>query len=373
MTLRQRVRVLLGAAVLGGVAVSCGDDKPADRGGPSDLLTVTAVTIVGPASINPGASAQFSAILKLSDSTERAATSALWSSHLPLLIDATTGFARTHPDLWGDAILSVQVSLAGTGLTGQTRASREILVLPEGTFRMVGSVTEEDNPGQPIADVSLEIRLTEDLSSPIVARSRTDGAGRYRLHGVPPESYLHVRRGGYLPVTERIQVASHTSRDFRLRFDGTVPSFDGTYTMTIDATSCIGFTPPVASEFRVRTFTATIRQSGSRFTVRLSDAQFFPGSDDFSGIATPTGADMELRSFYDPYYYPSYPQQPDVVERLADGTAFEVYGGARVTGTPDRLSGSVGAIRRWQTLPTGSGRPAFLGGCAEPRLTLTRR
>lgn len=375
------VRMLLGAWLIGVLAVSCDKDKK-DIGGPDppgsggSALTVTAVMIAGPASIIPGASAQFTAMVKLSDGTEKAATGAQWfSSNAAVLnIDRNTGAARTLRDIWGEATANVEVlSLDGASLTGQTRASREILVQPEGTFRMVGSVTEADSPGQGIRDATLEVRLTEDLSSRPVAGAGTDGAGRYRLYGVPPESYLHVRRGGYVPVTERIQVGGHTTRDFQLRFDGNVPSFDGTYTMTVDASNCIRFNVPVPSEFRVRTYTATIRQSGARLTVVLSDAQFYPGSGGFSGIATPTGADMEVRSFYDPYYYPSYPQQPDVVERLADGTALEVYGGARLTGTADRLSGSVGAIRRWQTLPTGSSRPTFLGGCAEPRLTLTRR
>ena len=65
--------------------------------------------------------------------------------------------------------------------------------------------------------------------------------------------------------------------------------------------------PPLASQYRLRTYTATIRQSGVRLTVGLSDAPFLPGSDGFSGIATPTGADVQLRSFYDPYYLPSLP------------------------------------------------------------------
>jgi hypothetical protein len=218
----------------------------------------------------------------------------------------------------------------------------------------------------------LEVRLTEDLASRPVASSGTETIGRYRLYGVPAESYLHVRRAGYVPVTERIQIGNHTTRDFRLPFDSTVPSFEGTYTMTVDATSCARYSRLLDPQYRLRTYTATIKQSGARFTVRLSDALFLSGSDGFSGIATPTGADVQLRSYYNPYYYPSYPPQPDVVERLADGTVLEVYGQGRLTGTPDRLAGTVGAIRRWRT-PTFQGNPGFLGGCSQPRITLTRR
>ena len=365
-------------AAAGLLLVSCGDERnrigPNPPGGPSPpVLTVTAVTIAGPASVQPPNSAQFTAVFQLNDGTERAATSARWfSSNMAVLyMDTNTGMARTPFGIWGEATVSVEVSLAGTGLTGQNRGSREILVQPDGTFRIVGSVTEADSPGVGVPDALLEVRLTEDLSSSPVTFTRTDATGRYRLYGVPAESYLHVQRGGYLPVTERIQIGSHSNRDFQLRFDGNVPSLEGTYTMTVDATNCIRFNVPVDPQYRLRTYTATIRQSGARLTVGLSDAAFFTGSDGFSGIATPSGADVQLRSFYNPYYYPYYPPQPDVAELLPDRTVLEVYGKARLTGTPDRLSGTVGAIRRWQA-PTFQG-PGFLGGCAEPRITLTRR
>ncbi len=159
-------------------------------------------------------------MLQLSDRTERAATGARWGStnSAVLRIDNNTGVASTPFGLWGEATLSVEVSLAGTGLIGQTRGSREILVQPDGTFRMVGSVTEADSPGQGVPDAILEVRLTEDLSSRPVTSAGTDATGRYRLYGVPAESYLHVRRPGYVPVTERIQIGSHTTRDFQLRF-----------------------------------------------------------------------------------------------------------------------------------------------------------
>jgi hypothetical protein len=179
-----------------------------------------------------------------------------------------------------------------------------------------------------------------------------------------------------VPVTERIQIGSHTTRDLQLRVDGNVPSFEGTYTMTVDATICTGSSRPLDPQYRLRTYTATIRQSGVRLTVRLSDARFDPGSDGFSGIATSTGADVSLRSFYSPYENPSYPAQPDVVELLADGTALEIIGGAtRLNGTPDRLTGTLGGINRYQSPPRDASKGLFvyLGGCLEPRITLERR
>ena len=303
--------MFLGAGIFVVLALSCSDSPPDERnitgpgGGPnSPSLQVTAVTIVGSASVPPGGSAQFTAMVKLSDGTEKAATTARWFSSPAVLlsIDTNTGVATgvASLGLLGEATVSVEVSLAGTGLTGQTRGSREILVQPNGTFRVVGGVTDADSPGLGVPGATLEVRLTEDLSSRPVTSAGTDGTGRYRLYGVPADSYLHVRRVGYLPVTERIQIGSHTARDFQLRFDSDVPSFEGTYTMTVDATTCIRSSRPLDPQYRVRTYTATIRQSGARLTVSLSDARFLQGSDGFTGIATPTGADVLLRTFYDP-------------------------------------------------------------------------
>ncbi len=380
MCWKSRLGALSVALMIAGAFAACGD-SPTGPSPPVDQPPrVTAVTIAGAASVHPGNSAQFTAMLRLSDGTERAGTDARWSSSLPLVlsIDTNTGAASTRSDIWGETTVNVEVSLAGagTGLTGPTRGSREILVLPDGTFRMVGSVTEDDSPGQGVRDAILEVRLTEDLSSRPVAGASTDDTGRYRLYGVPAESYLHIRRPSYTPVTERIQVGSHTTRNFKLRFDGNVALVEGTYTMTVDASNCTGFgNTPVDPQYRLRTYTATIRQSGAQLTVRLSDASFDPGSDGFSGLATPSGADMQLRSFYDPYffpYYPSYPQQPDVAELLADGTVLEVSGKARLTGTPDRLSGTASMLRRWSASPRFV-RGIFLGGCSGPRITLTRR
>lgn len=331
------------------------------------------VTIVGPASVPPGGSAQYTAMVKLSDGTEKAATTARWFSSPAVLlsIDTNTGVATGVASLghFGEAVISVFLSLDGSGR--ETRFAREILVQPDGTFRLVGVVAQEDGSGIP--DATLEVRLTENLSSRPVAGASADATGRYRLYGVPADSYLHIRRDGYLPVTERIQIGSHTARDFQLRFDSNVPSFEGTYTMTVDATTCIRSSRPLDPQYRVRTYTATIRQSGARLTVSLSDARFLQGSDGFTGIATPTGADVLLRTFYDSYYFPnSYPPQPDVAELLDDGTFLETittHRGARLTGTPDRVSGTVYSLRQWRAIE----RSNDLSNCSEPRITLTRR
>ena len=380
------MRFLAAGLLAAALIVSCGDEPPTGPSppGPSPpVLSVTAVTIVGPASVPPGGSAQYTAMVTLSDGTEKAATTARWfSSARPLLtIDENTGLARSpFPDLWGAVVLRVYPSLDGTGLNGQREFSREILVMPDGTFRMVGSVTDADSPGLGIPDAILEARLGEDPSSRQMAGTRADTDGRYRLYGVPPESHLHVRRPGYVPVTERVQIGSHTTRDFQLRSDANVPAFQGTYTMTVDATNCTGsfkFSVPLEPEYRLRTYIATITQSGARLTVGLSDARFAAGSDGFSGIATPSGADVQLTSS-DYELYPDPDLQPDVVELLGDGTALETSGGLSgrviLAGTPHQLSGTALDVRRWRRPPTG-GRSLtdLLGGCPQPRITLTRR
>ena len=68
MTPHRSARMFLGAGLLGALAVSCGDESEQSRAqpatGPAQVLTVTAVTIAGPASVPPGDSAQFTAMLQ---------------------------------------------------------------------------------------------------------------------------------------------------------------------------------------------------------------------------------------------------------------------------------------------------------------------
>jgi hypothetical protein len=105
---------------------------------PSALPVVVSLEISGPASIPPGQSAQFAAISRLSDGTSEPA-SVRWNlssaTYAEVLRVDASGLATAGPR-GGEAVLSAALQAS------PIRSSKEVLVLPAGTYRMVGVVTE---------------------------------------------------------------------------------------------------------------------------------------------------------------------------------------------------------------------------------------
>ena len=136
------IRILVSSLALSGLVGAC---APA---GPSAM----AVEIAGPASVAPGQSAQFTAIDKASS---RPAPDARWTSSAPSVLQVgPTGLATAG--IPGEAVLSVDVP------SPPRRASREILVLPDGTYRLIGRVTEGSTGTVAVPDARVEARLEAD-------------------------------------------------------------------------------------------------------------------------------------------------------------------------------------------------------------------
>ena len=329
------------------------------------------IDIVGPASIAPGLSAQYSLIQIMSNGSSRPAAGAIWSSSQPALLQVSaTGLANAQSNQRGEATL--QAELTDTASAGVRRASREILVLPDGTFRVVGTVTEEDATNIPIAGARVEAAADTEQSSPIATFATAGPDGRYKLYGVPREALLRVRKDGYVTAEERVELSSHETRNIQLRLEGTRLALAGDYTMTIEVAHDACGLP---DELRRRTYDAVIAQNGPQLTVTLTSPRFLVDAigqgNRFTGVVTTAGATFQMRSFAD-YYYPNAPGHPDVAELLTDETVLVVVGAPRLTGTPDSLSGPASS---WLGLYRGSMFPnvIYLNGCSAARLTLTRR
>jgi carboxypeptidase family protein len=332
---------------------------------------VDRVEILGPSSIVPGRSAQYSAIQVLSNGSSRPATGVIWSSSQPALLQVNaTGLATAQSPLRGEVTLQVEVTAVGP--SGVRRASREILVLPDGTFRVVGTVTEADATNIPIAGARVDAAADADLSTPVATFATTGPDGRYKLYGVPAEAVLRVRKDGYVMAAERLQLATHETRNIQLRLEGPRPALAGDYTMTIEADGgACGF----PDDLRRRTYDAVIVQNGPQLTVTLTSPRFLVDAigqgNRFTGVVTTAGATFEIRSFAD-FYYPGGPGHPDVAELLPDDTVLVVVGTPRLSGTSASLTGPANS---WLSLYRGSRFPnvIFLNGCSAARLTLTRR
>ena len=379
--MRQRTDVLvcLGLGlVLSGLWGACGNpppspggpSKPGGLGGPKSG-NVARLEIDGPATIAPGQSAQYSATQILLDGSRQPAVGVAWSAGPSVLLQVNaTGLVTALPPFRSEG--TVQVELTGTA---GVRASREIIVLPDGTFRVVGTVMEADATNIPVHGARVEVAVDESFST-LAAFATSGPDGRYKLYGVPGDGHFRVRREGYVTRTDRIQIANHETRHVQLRLESERPALAGAYRMTIEGSSgSCPETQPLPVDLRRREYDAVITQNGPQVTVTLAGAPFYVAGDQgnrFTGIVTASSATFKLRRFYTPYYYHDGPQHPDVVERLPDGTLLVVTGDATVSPTSGGLSGRIFfGLTQWRG--TAFPNVFFVGYCGADRLTFERR
>jgi hypothetical protein len=308
------------AVALSALLAACDSEPPV-----APSTNVTRVEIVGPSSIAPGQTVSYSLVEYLSNGSTRALPQATWSSSDRSLVQITSSGVATAQNRAGETVITV---------TTTRSAAKEVLVLPEGTFRLIGTVTDSERSSVPIPDALVEV--------PGGPSARTNAAGQFRLFGVPAEAEIRVTREGYRTLEERVQLSSHSSRTFRLRVDSSVRNFAGNYTLIIQtATVCPG-SQQLGAELRRRQYEAVVEQTDSRLEVHLTEPRFAPSlptfaSNRFSGFATATGANFLVDNNY--YYYYS-PYLTNITERLADGSTLYVSGTATTSGSPSGLSGS---------------------------------
>ena len=130
-------------------------------------VEITRLEILGAGSVAPGQSAQLNAIAHRSDGTTADITAtANWrSSRVAVLLISAGGLATGQAN--GDAVVTVSVA-------GGRSASREILVLPPGTYRLVGLVGESDSPTSPVVGAQVDV-----IGGPPGLSTLTGPDGRY--------------------------------------------------------------------------------------------------------------------------------------------------------------------------------------------------
>jgi hypothetical protein len=199
------------------------------------------------------------------------------------------------------------------------------MVVPAGTFRVQGDVTEG---GTGVSGARVEVVSGPDAG--LVATTGWDGS--YALWGVAGNLQIRASKDGYAHEDRRVLITDHQTVNFGLKLSDRRPALGGEYTLTIRA-SCEAPFPP---EFRTRRFHASVVQNGSALEVRLSGASFEPGSfccDFFTGRTEPNGAGFTL----DPYGDGSF----SIVEKVSSGRSVYVGGQARTTLTAAGLDGTL--------------------------------
>ena len=355
-------------------AAACGDPETRIPTTPSPP-GVTAIEISGPATLAPGHTAQLVAVMTLADGTTKTSspgTPAAWSTSNSAILQVNSAGLLTATLQRGEARVTVRV---GSGASTR-QASRDIVVLPDGSYRLVGVVRDAENPAFPLAGVTVE-------ATPGSVSATTNSEGGYRLYGVPAEAVIRVSKSGYVTVAQPVQLSAHGTQNFELGQDGSRAVLDGNYTLTLDMVAGCTRGGSLSADLRRRVYEATVTQSGPLVEVVLTEPCFRTNRTNrgnrFSGYADSAGVRFNLEP-YDSYYYPSYGPNvyPSVAETLSNGTFLVPEGQAFVVGSAARMSGGFNAtFYHWDSaFPNLSYRfVSPLGFCSSPetQMTLTQR
>ena len=303
----------------------------------------------GPSSIPPGQTVTYTVTEHLRDGTSRVLPTANWFSSNTSLVQITNAGVATAQSGTGEVFITVRTTL---------QSGKEVMVLPDGTFRLVGQVMDADQPNLNIPDARVEV-----VGGPATATSSTGG---FRLYGVPPDATIRVSRHGYGVHEERIQITRNSTWNFRLAVDTGVRNFSGNYTLVVEAAANCTGPRPLQADLKQRTYDATVIQNGSRLQVRLTEPRFISGpsidGNRFDGTVTPSGANFTIA--WD-YYYSGL---SEISERLSGDESLLISGSATTTEGGSGVAGPFSGDFSHYSTSRG-----YLGGCQASSFTLTRR
>ena len=346
-------RAVLAIVACGLAAATCGRDPDSNVPVRPSGSPVTSIEIIGPDSMAPGQTLQYTAKVRLADGTVKTAgaeAGVRWLSSSTVALRVSPTGVATASSSMGEAVLTADY--------GSRRASKEVVILPEGTFRIAGRIVDDEFPDAGVAAAKVE-------ALPQGPSTFTDGNGMYKLYGVSAGADLRITAPGYEQISQLVQMPQHATQNFRLVPSGPRLTLAGPYLLEIDVTKGCSQIPV---ELQHRRYDAFITQNGTKLDVRLTEPRFRIAGirgDRFTGKVGQTGATFELPGeFY--YYYGFYPAgHPAVVERLPDNSHLVVSGEVTATGSAAGLSGflngSIGGVLLFDSrFPTFT---RYLGGC----------
>lgn len=314
----MRRKAAIGAALMTVVLNACSPSRPTESG---------RFELRAPAEMAPGTTAQLTARTVTSGNITQDVTGLVeWRSSNPPVLTVTADGLAT-------AIAPGEAEVIARYLRRSTTA--RTLVLPTNTFRLTGRVVNESGSG--VAGATITILSGPDAGS----TATTDSAGSYAFYGIRGTLRIEIKRSGYRREIADIDVTAHRTLDLRLAAEGTVRNLEGTYSLTVAAESCDP-SPPGAP--RIRTYTATITQTGGRLDVVLSGADFLivnGRGDRFSGGIDPDDDVTFQIGRHDGSFYYFYTAEWDVMERLAN-EVLVIHGRVVATPTSSGIFGTLG-------------------------------
>ena len=258
------VGILL-ALSLAGLLGACNDGPPTRPSPPVDPptapppapVTITGLEIVGPGTVPPGDSAQYSLIAHRSDGSTRELTNeAEWRTSNAFVLAVSPSGLATGRERGGTYI---------NASAGGRNSSKEVIVVPAGTFRLSGVVRDT---GAQVNGARVEV--TAGTGRGLTA---TTFGGTYYLWGVAGDVEVRVTRDGFQEQRKRLVVTTHHELDFDLILTHPRAEVAGTYTLSVVADAACRTALP--EEARIRNYRAVVRQDGPRLTVSLEGSKFF--------------------------------------------------------------------------------------------------
>jgi hypothetical protein len=348
---RHHLAGIVAATVVAFALASCGHDQKTPTAPstpvtpttptPTPLPTLQRVTLTVPTSIAPGESVQARASAVMSDGSIQDVTSlAQWSAGDRRRLDVNSSGIATGVAS-GEGFVFARY---------QTRsASATVIVVPAGTYRLRGVVTDE---GQPLDQATVTVVGGVGAGAEAVTFPNSG----YVLYGVGGHVRLQIKRDGYLNLIQELDVTDHRTVDFAMTIDHPREQVGGRYTLAIGGRCTVG---SLQGADLPRTYEATVNQSGARLEVILSGADFLVTGgrgNRVEGTIDGLGRVKLVIGDTSPYYYYSYTGQYDIVERLAGTTVLVANGFVAATSSPSRISGSLsGRIN----VGSGIGPPFF--------------
>ena len=317
-------------AVIALLLPSCDSPQTALPNAPTPTTPprVVRVEVTAPTEIAPGASVQLAATAVKSDgSIENVTNLARWSSsNSGVLSVSATGVATA--DRRGEAQI-----MAGFEFTS---GSARVMVLPSGTYRLAGQVSEN---GFGVRDVTLTVvaGIGEGLST------RTGASGDYFLYGVSGAIRLRAVGEGYIDAIQDLDVTAHSIHQVEMQAAQPIESLGGTYTLTLTA-GCRSSVGTLPSPARQRTYVAIVSQEQRQLAVSLTGAEFllYEGrGNHFTGtVQAAGGVTFEIGNVsYDYFYYSPRCYRCDLVERFSPTAALVIGGNVAAERAPSEIAG----------------------------------
>ena len=317
------------------IVVACEEDrKPPVPTTPTPNTTIlfpgpslSRLNIQGPApTVGPRQTAAVKAVALFSDGSERDVTAdARWTSTQPE-IATVDGGVITGQALGRTLIRATYMSRS---------ASLAMVIKPEGTFILQGTITE---PGP----VNVGTATVAVLSGPSQQQVTADSFGFYELIGVTGMLTLRVSKPGYRDETTTLTVTRDQNLDVQIRPIAAPASVAGVYGVTLTVSPSCSLVP---NDQRTRTYTATVGQDIARLNIQLGDANFVVDDsgrkNSFNG--TVFGSTVTFNWGSGDYYYYYYGTS-QVQETLPDGQILGIWGKLVVTAAQTMTGDLVGGF-----------------------------